>query len=182
MWKWRGAQAIKKAQMTFGNALEHMRLYPNFCFNTSQTLLLEMIMRTNAEMFQEIKERVATGQFVMVGGSWAEYDASMPSGEALVRQRLYGQQFLQRHFNTIAEIEWHPDTFGFSWQLPQIIARSGGKYFFTTKFSNGIDTTFPFTQYHWVSPDGSKVLAYFTPGRMRYLFEIGENSRKPDAC
>jgi alpha-mannosidase len=164
MWKWRLAQCVKKAQYTFGRALKHMDLYSDFTFTASQPFLFECILRSNPEMFKSIVQRVKENRFELVGGSWTEYDPRMPSGEALARQRLYGQRFYLKYFGKLAEIEWHPDSFGYSLQLPQFIARSGGKYFFTTKFSNAKDTTFPFCQFKWFSPDGSNVFSYFSPG------------------
>jgi alpha-mannosidase len=163
-WRWRFAQTIKKAQVTFGNAVAHMEQYPKFSFAGSQPCLFEMVLKTNPELFEKIKECVRAGQFDLVGGCWVESDARMPSGEAFVRQHLYGQRFFLRHFGQLAEIAWFQDSFGFSNQIPQYSARSGMKYFFTNKIYFNKDTIFPFAHFHWVSPDGSRLLTYQTPG------------------
>lgn len=163
-WKWRFGQSIKKSQVTFGNAVSHMEHYPEFSFAGSQPCLFEMVLKTDPELFEKIKERVHAGQFELVGGCWVEADPRMPSGEAFVRQHLYGQRFFLRHFGKLAEIAWFQDSFGYSIQIPQYSVRSGMKYFFTNKIPSNKDTVFPFTHFHWISPDGSSLLAYQAPG------------------
>jgi len=41
-------------------------------------------------------------------------DCNLPSGESLVRQFLYGQQFFAQEFGeaSLSKIFWLPDTFG----------------------------------------------------------------------
>jgi alpha-mannosidase len=163
-WKWRIGQTIKKGQVTFGKAVKHMELFDYFSFSASQPVLFEMIRYENPSLFEKIKEKVKTGQFELVGACWTEPDPRMPSGEAYVKQHLYGQRFFLRHFNQKASISWYQDSFGYSIQIPQLSARSGCKYFFTNKISTNKDTIFPTCQFHWYSRDGSKLLSYWTPG------------------
>jgi alpha-mannosidase len=69
----------------------------------------------------------------------------MPSGEALVRQFMYGQRFFESHFGFRNKTFWLPDTFGYSAQLPQLARLAGMKYFFTQKLSWNNINTFPNT-------------------------------------
>jgi alpha-mannosidase len=163
-WKWRFGQSIKKAILTYGKAVKHMNFYPEYTFHGPQPSLFEMIRKENSELFEKIKEKVANDQFQLVGGCWTEPDPRMPSGEAYVRERLYGQRYFLRHFGKLSELEWMPDSFGYANQLPQLIARSGGKWFFTNKIANNKDTLFPTYNFHWYSPDGSSVLTYIARG------------------
>lgn len=39
-----------------------------------------------------------SGQFIPTGGTWVEMDCNIPSGESLVRQFLFGQQFFFTEF------------------------------------------------------------------------------------
>jgi alpha-mannosidase len=50
----------------------------------------------------------------------------MPSGEAFIRQQVYGQRYFIKNFGYKCETAWLPDTFGLSGSLPQIL-RSAGK-------------------------------------------------------
>lgn len=75
------------------------------------------------------------GKFHLVGGAWVENDANMPSGEALVRQFLYGQRYFETRFGKRCDTAWLPDSFGLTGSLPQLIRGAGMKYFFTQKLS-----------------------------------------------
>ncbi len=48
---------------------------------------------TTPEVFDRIREKVAAGQFVPVGGMWVESDTNMPGGEAMARQFSVGKRF-----------------------------------------------------------------------------------------
>ena len=58
-------------------------------------------------------------------------------------------------------IGWNPDSFGYTWQLPQIYKKSGVDYFVTQKMTWNDTNQLPFKLFWWESPDGSKVLTYF---------------------
>ncbi|HUX98123.1 MAG TPA: glycoside hydrolase family 38 C-terminal domain-containing protein, partial [Candidatus Deferrimicrobium sp.] len=53
--------------------------------------------------------------------------------------------------------------------LPQILAKSGAKYFYTNKMSWNATTQFPFIVFYWQAPDGSKVLTYSMPYSLNLL-------------
>ena len=70
-------------------------------------------------------------------------DGNIPSGEAFVRQFLYGQEFFRKEFGLSSTVFWLPDTFGYSAQLPQIAVQAGMKYFLTQKISWNLTNKFP---------------------------------------
>jgi len=49
-------------------------------------------------LFQRIKQSVASGRFIPVGGSWVEMDGYLPSGESMCRQMLFGQKYFIENF------------------------------------------------------------------------------------
>ena len=61
----------------------------------------------------------------------------------------------------MCNIGWNPDSFGYTWQLPQIYKKSGVDYFVTQKMTWNDTNQLPFKLFWWESPDGSKVLTYF---------------------
>ena len=85
----------------------------------------------------------------------------MPDGESLVRQLLVGQRWFKQAYGVEARIGWNPDSFGYTWQLPQIYKKSGIDYFVTQKMAWNDTNQLPFKLFWWESPDGSKVLTYF---------------------
>lgn len=71
-------------------------------------------------------------------------DCNIPSGEALVRQFLYGQRFFEDNFGMRCKEFWLPDTFGYSAQLPQIMKGCGIDFFMTQKLSWNLFNKFPY--------------------------------------
>ena len=134
----------------------------------------------NAEIAQRIKE----GRWEIVGGMWVEPDLNMPDGESLVRQLLVGKRWYKQAYGVDVRIGWNPDSFGYTWQLPQIYKKSGIDYFVTQKMAWNDTNQLPFKFFWWQSPDGSKVLAYFphdyandnlNPVRLARDFDIAAN-------
>lgn len=162
-WRWRAMQTQSKAKHTFKNALRNMANYEEFTFSQSTPQFYEWMKDRHPRIFRAIQNQVKGGHWEITGGMWVEPDCNLPDGESLVRQRLYGQRFYLNHFGKISEIEWLPDTFGFAWSLPQILAKSGAKYFWTTKMLWNDETKFPFGAFLWRGPDGSETLTCVSP-------------------
>jgi len=102
--------------------------------------------------FKRMQKMSAEGQWDVVGGLWNESDTDIPSGEALARSFLLGQTYFKSKFGKYAVTGWLPDSFGHTWQLPQIMELSGIKYYYHMRCGNGMELTW------WQSPDGSRVL------------------------
>jgi alpha-mannosidase len=112
-------------------------------------------------MNAQIAERIKEGRWEIVGGMWVEPDLNMPDGESLVRQLLVGKRWYKQAYGVDVRIGWNPDSFGYTWQLPQIFKKSGVDYFVTQKMAWNDTNQLPFKFFWWESPDGSKVLTYF---------------------
>ncbi|XP_037601449.1 alpha-mannosidase 2C1 isoform X3 [Cebus imitator] len=91
-------------------------------------------------------------------------DGNLPSGEAMVRQFLQGQNFFLQEFGKMCSEFWLPDTFGYSAQLPQIMRGCGIRRFLTQKLSWNLVNSFPHHTFFWEGLDGSHVLVHFPPG------------------
>src|SRR5204863_8053930 len=87
-------------------------------------------------------------------------DCNIPSGEALVRQLLYGQRYFLRTFGRPHTVCWLPDCFGFSPVLPQLLLGAGIPNFFTIKVTWSETNQFPYDLFWWEGLDGSRVLAH----------------------
>ena len=90
-----------------------------------------------------------------------ECDCNLTGGESMVRQFLWGQRFTRKYFGYTADSFWLPDTFGYSFAIPQIMKESGVKYFLTTKIAWNDTTKFPYTSFYWQGLDGTRVLTHF---------------------
>jgi alpha-mannosidase len=160
-WLWPWEETVEVVRDTFGTVLELQAEYPHLYYAQSTAQDFLWLERYYPPEFEKIQQGVKDGLWEMVGGMWCEPDLNMPCGESLVRQLLTGKQYFQKKFGVDVKIGWNPDSFGYSWQLPQIYKRSGVDYFVTQKMSWNDTCYLPYKLFHWESPDGSRVLTYF---------------------
>ncbi len=153
-WLWRYTETIEVTRATFQSALDNLKWYPDFRFSHGQAHSYQWIEQRYPDMFRQIQEYVRSGRWEIVGGTWVESDANIPSGESLVRQYLYGKRYFKQKFGVEVKHGFYPDTFGHTATLPQILSKSG------------IDTYTFFRPWEderifwWECPDGSRVLAH----------------------
>lgn len=162
-WLWPYAETKRKCARSWSSVVGLMERYPNFKFACSQAVQFDWVKSDYPSLFKEIQKFVAKDRFLYTGGTWVEMDGNIPSGEAFVRQFLYGQRFFKKEFGSICDVFWLPDTFGYSAQLPQIINQSGIKKFLTQKLSWSLINKFPHNSFVWQGIDGSRTLTHFPP-------------------
>jgi alpha-mannosidase len=160
-WLWPWTESVDVVKRTFGTALQLMYEYPDYTFTQSAAAYNEWLADKYPEMNAEIARRIKEGRWEIVGGMWVEPDLNMPDGESLVRQLLVGKRWYKQAYGVDVRIGWNPDSFGYTWQLPQIYKKSGIDYFVTQKMAWCDTNQLPFKFFWWESPDGSKVLTYF---------------------
>ena len=163
-WLWPLAETRRKCiAHLLDSASATWTITPITVFACSQAQQYEWMKEMHPELYERIKDKVKTGQFVPAGGSWVEPDCNLPSGEALVRQFLFGQRFFRREFGITCEEFWEPDVFGYSAALPQILRQVGMKYFLTIKLSWNQFNKLSSHTFWWEGLDGSRVLTHFPP-------------------
>ena len=160
-WLWPWTETVDVVKRTFGTALQLMNEYPDYTYTQSAAAYNQWIAEKYPQMNDEIKKRIKEGRWEIVGGMWVEPDLNMLDGESLVRQILAGKRYFKQQYGVNTRIGWNPDSFGYTWQLPQIYKKSGIDYFVTQKISWNDTNQMPFKFFWWQSPDGSKVLTYF---------------------
>lgn len=160
-WMWQSRHTREKARRTFSTMLHLMRQYPEFCYIHSSPQLYKFVKQDDPALYARIRAKVASGQWEATGGMWVESDTNIPGGESLVRQILFGQRFFRQEFGRESKVLWMPDTFGFSWVLPQLMKLSGLEYFASSAIHWSRFTRFPHDTFHWRGLDGSQVLVTF---------------------
>lgn len=159
-WLWPIEETKRKIARTMSNQLALLDQYPEYRYTQSQPYLFDLAKRLYPELYARIKRYVAEGRIIPEGGTWVEPDTNVPSGESLIRQFLYGKRFFREEFGVDNEMLWLPDVFGYSGNLPQIMRKSGIKYFASVKmfqtYDNVVDP-FPYNTFHWEGIDGSSV-------------------------
>lgn len=164
-WLWTLKMTEDKAVRSFSTVLNLMKEYPEYIFMSSQPQLYLYVKKNAPEVYAEIKERVKEGRWEPEGGMFVEADCNLASGEALVRQFIYGKRFFREEFGRENRILWLPDVFGYSAALPQIMEKCGIKYFMTTKISWNEFNKMPYDTFMWEGIDGTRILTHFVPTR-----------------
>ena len=162
-WLWPTRETVRKVARTFANALDLAERDPGFVFAASSAQHYDWLREGYPELFARVRDAVAAGRFVPVGGMWVESDTNLPSGESLVRQLVYGKRFFLEHFGVETEEVWLPDSFGYSAGLPQLIRASGSRWFLTQKISWNDTNRMPHHSFLWEGIDGSRVFTHFPP-------------------
>lgn len=159
VWLWRWDEAMASIRATFRSALDRMAETPEFIYSFAAPPVFEWIRRTDPEMFCEIQRRVAEGRWELAEGWWVQPDCCSASGESYVRQGLYGQRWLLKHFGKLSDCVFNIDSFGHSPMLPQILRKSGiVSYCFVRPEKRHVELKAPL--FRWKSPDGSEILTY----------------------
>ncbi|KAF9529896.1 glycoside hydrolase family 38 protein [Crepidotus variabilis] len=162
-WLWPYHVTQQKVARSWSTQIDLMDRYPEHRFACSSAQQYKWLEKLYPELFERVKEKVLDGRFHPIGGAWVENDSNMPSGEALVRQFLFGQRFFETRFGKRCETAWLPDSFGLTGAYPQLIRGAGMKYFFTQKLSWNNINVFPHSTFNWVGIDGTQVLCHMTP-------------------
>jgi len=160
-WLWPSSETVEVVRNTWATALQLMREYPQFTYTHSSAAAYDWMEEKYPRMFDQIRARVREGRWEPIGGMWVEPDLNMPDGESLVRQLLIGSRYFKDRFRVQVRTGWNPDSFGYSWQLPQIYKKSGMDFFVTQKIYWNDTTKFPHKLFWWEAPDGSRILTYF---------------------
>lgn len=159
-WWWTVAQTREKVARSFATVLKLMEEYPNYHFMSSQPQLYEFLKERYPEVYEKVKQRIRQQRWEPEGGMWVEADCNLTSGESLVRQFVHGKRFFKEEFGVDNEVLWLPDVFGYSGALPQIMKKSGIKYFMTTKLAWNQFNKIPNDTMMWRGIDGTEILTH----------------------
>jgi alpha-mannosidase len=171
-WLWTLGQTVRKSGRTFSNVLRLMEQFPEYKFSQSQAQLYQYTEQHYPDIFEQVKWRIQEGRWEVMGGTWVEPDCNAIGAESFVRQFLLGRTYFRKHFGDVdTPVLWLPDTFGYSWAIPQLIKQAGMKYFITHKMSWNQYNHMPNQILWWQGLDGTKILTHFltTPSGDEFL-------------
>ena len=160
VWLWPEVVTYHKGVHTFANTLRLLDAYPEFVFNQSSPFLYKKLEAISPQLMEEVRRQIAKGRWEVTGGFTVEADVTVPTGEALARSLLFGQQAFYELQGRHSRLVWIPDVFGYSASLPKIMRQGGIEFFYTTKMTWSAVTRFPYTTFNWRGDDGSEVLTH----------------------
>ena len=156
-WMWSAAETTAVTLDTFRTMLGLMDEYENFTFSQSQASVYAIAEKYDPGMFEEIRRRVEEKRWEVTASTWVETDKNMPVGESLTRHILYTKNYFKEKFGLAPEeleIDFEPDTFGHSVNVPEILSHGGVKYYYHCRGLDG------HLLYRFRSPSGAEVLSY----------------------
>ena len=121
-WLWPFSVTQQKSARSWSTQCDLMDRYPEHRFSATQAQQFKWLEELYPALFDRIKAKVAEGTFQPLGATWVEMDTNMPSGEALVRQFLYGQRYYESRFGFRSPTFVLPDTCEYL-ALPEADAR-----------------------------------------------------------
>ena len=158
-WMWGFHETVAVILATFHSILNIMDQYPQFHFSQSQAAVYKVIEEQDPEMMEKIKQRIAEGRWEVTATSWVETDKNLPNTESLLRQIQYTQEYLASVWGVKNfDIDFSPDTFGHSANIPEIDHFGDVKYYYHCR-GLGDD----YVLYRYRAPSGRELLAYREP-------------------
>ena len=162
VWLWDKDEGVGVVLETFRRVVEFLKQHEGAVFAASSAQFYKWIEEIDPELFEEIKRLVNDGRWIVVGGWWVEPDCNIPCGESFIRHALYGKKYFKEKLGVEVDIGYNIDSFGHSWGLPQVLAKSGYRYYVFMR-PNPREKDLPSDVFLWEGPDGSRVLAYRLP-------------------
>lgn len=160
LWSYR--EFLRKNPRTAMNMVRNLDEFPEFRFSQSQAKMYDELRTKYPKAYEAVQEKIREGSWEPVGAFYVEPDCNLIGGESMIRQIAFGKDYYRREFGNDPEICWIPDVFGCMWTMPQILKKCGVNYLSTIKLAIWNDTNpFPYSQFWWEGPDGSRVLTYF---------------------
>ena len=157
-WMWSWHETVAATLATFRTMLRIMDEYPDFCFSQSQGAVYKIVEDYEPEMMDKIKARIAEGRWEVTASAWVETDKNMPSTESLIKHIKYTKNYLRDNWGIDPddiEVDFSPDTFGHSANIPEIDLNGGVKYFYHCRALDGSQAL-----YRWIAPSGKEMLCY----------------------
>ena len=157
-WMWSWHETVAATLATFRTMLTIMEEYPEFTFSQSQASVYKIVEDFDPDMMDEIKQRIAEGRWEITASAWVETDKNMPNTESLLRHIKYTKNYLRDVWGInpdSLEVDFSPDTFGHSANVPEIDVNGGVKYYYHCRALNGKQAL-----YRWKAQSGAEVLVY----------------------
>ena len=155
-WMWPWHETVAVTLETFRTMLKLMEEDPDFTFSQSQASCYRIVEQFEPEMLQRIRQRVHEGRWEVTASTWVEADKNMPNLESMAHHLLYTKQYLSGLLDidpATLNLDYEPDTFGHSENVPEILSQGGVKYYYHCRGFEGE------ALYNWQAPSGASVLA-----------------------
>ena len=158
-WMWSFNETVAVVLATFRSILNIMDQYPDFCFSQSQAAVYKIVEEYDPELMERIKARIAQGRWEVTASSWVENDKNLAGTQAMLRHIQCTREYLENTWGVQDfDIDFSPDTFGHSANIPEIESFGDVRYFYHCR---GLGETHVLYRYKGLS--GRELLTYREP-------------------
>jgi alpha-mannosidase len=154
------SEALTAIANDWRRSLELTLLLPGYVVAASSAAYYRLLEEHEPGLADSVRLAVRDGAWMPVGGWWVESDLSLPHGESLIRQGLYGQRYFEDTVGRRSSVAWSPHARSGAWTLPQILLGSGFERFVTSAVPLNASTEYPYTEFYWEGNDGSRIFTY----------------------
>jgi len=162
VWLWRWPEGCAEAIGTCWAAIDRLEEHEGFVFTRGEAQIYAWIEAFDPALFARIRTFIAAGRWVVVNGWWVQPDCNIPSGEAFIRQALYGKRYFRERFGIEVPVGYNVDSFGHAATLPMLLRHTGSTaYVFMRPGPHEMEVPADF--FDWRSPDGSTVPTFRIP-------------------
>lgn len=164
-WLWTISETTRKAARTALNMVNFLSEDDDFRFMFTQPVQMLAVKERYPSIYKKVLKAYLDKKWEPQGTSWVEPDCMLSSGEALIREFIYGLRANRALYpGYSSQVFWIPDSFGYNAQLPQILLGCGMKYFVTSKIGWNDTNAFPYDLFIWEGIDGSRIPAHMIIG------------------
>ena len=156
------AAAAKKSAETIDRVIELCAEDEDYKWTIESLWQLEQWMAGKSPaQIEKLMSLVRAGR-ISLGACYAGMLSGLMGSEELCRSMYFAER-LRREYGVEIETAIQNDIPGYSWAYPQILRKSGVKYFLTginTLIGPGAEIPVKDRPFYWEGPDGSRVLTY----------------------
>ena len=115
VWLWRWPEGCAEAIGTCWAAVDRLEETPGFVFTRGEAQVYAWIEEFAPDLFERIRGYIAEGRWIVVNGWWIQPDCNLPSGEAIVRQALYGKRYFADRFGIDVPVGYNVELTVWCW-------------------------------------------------------------------
>lgn len=154
-WVWDMADTEDICVRDFSTICDIMDENPDMHFTQSQIAVYDIVHRIRPDLFERAKKKIAEGTWDMAAGTWTEHDLNTSTGEVFARHSLLSVKYAREMLDAKpSEVCWMPDNFGHPATTPNLMNKSGMKYYYHARKGQ------EYPLYWWEGTDGSRVLDF----------------------
>lgn len=158
LWPWQAA--LDEILATCRIACDMLDRNPDLIYNRGEAWLYQIVERLEPDLFQRIRQHVATGRWEIVGGWWLQPDCNLPSGSAFEKQISLGRDYFTSKFGRFPKTAWNVDSFGHAATLPTYMAAAGQKHYVMMRPQEH-EKALPARLFRWRERPGSAEISVF---------------------